>query len=304
MEFLKKYFFIILIWIFTIVIIIAFWGSGRIYMIFPALLTTVGYYLLRKANEGRNRAKNIINCSQDVIKEGLATVDGIIKSDDKVMLSPINNDKVVFYDILIERGKGDYSNLKVYNSNDSENMENQNFKQAKWSIIGHDVEWKPFYIEIEKNNNNKTSTEKIYVENPEYAHGKWVYDTNKLPKPTITTLGEANDRIKLIIEDYDKNQKIEQGRYIRYLERVIKENEKIKIVGTIEKIEKQGEISYNIKQGKDGVFIITNDEQYDYYVEENKQYIKGMVIFILGLLSMLTAFVWPWILESANTVPA
>lgn len=301
MEFLKKYLPVVFIWVITLVIIIVFWGSGRFYMIFPALLTTVGYYLLNKAYEGKRQAQHIINCSAEGIKEGLAKAEGIIKTEDEPMLSPIKKDKVVFYDIAIEKGKGDYSNFKPeYNSSD---VEKQKLNQAKWSLIGREDKWNPFYIEIE---NQK---EKLYVNNPEYADGKWIYKQEELSEPSITTFGEASDKIKQIINDTDlknNNTDIEQGRYIRFLERVIKEGEKIIIYGTVEKIQNDDKISYNIKQGEKGVFIITNDAEYDFYIEEHKQYIKGMVILVLGLIGMLTAFIWPWILDFANktTIPS
>ncbi len=287
MEYLKKYFLIIILLIISVIIVVLFWGTGRLFVLISAIVASAGYYLLINAKEAGNNLKDFINLDNDEIREGFVKIEGYIETND-TLKSYIQEDNVVFYDVVVEKGKFDYADLNSYGSNVQPDIINNKFKNAKWSVITRKSEWVDFYV---KNNNYK-----ILVKNPERAVGKWVYKEGELPQMSIRPLNEAENKIKSLVENSKVN--IEKGRYIRYMERTINQGEKIIVYGTLRKNEND-KTEYQISEDKHGIFMITNDESYDMAYEERKNYFRGMVIFILGLIGMVISFLWPIITENA-----
>lgn len=291
MNFFKRYGIIIILWIIVILIITLTWGSGRFYMIFPAFLTTIGWFLTIKAIEGKKTAEKIKSGTLSKDKTGLYRLEGVVQQIYN-LTSPINNKDSVFYDIVVEKGEMNYTMLGGVNPNSfSEDLKAKS-KGAKWTVIGRKTKWTNFNI---KDNDGKT----IKVLEPELAEGQWVFSEKDIDNMKITTFKNAEPIIKEIVEDQQKNkkQKIEKDRYIRYLERCIEKDQEIIIYGTLS-IDNEG--NYEIKKGNDNIYLITNNKNYNLKNIEHKEFIKAVIFLVLGIIGLITAFFWPMLLDIAR----
>jgi preprotein translocase subunit Sss1 len=278
---IQKYIFLLFLWVITISIIIIFWGTGRLFIVFPSLFTTIGYFLLVQGLEGKKKTKNLTPMNLSNLKEGVAKLEGSIESIE-TMKSPINNEPSVYYDIVIENGEINYADVEFYEKDIRTGSSEKNIVKAKWSVVGRKSEWKEFYLE---NDNGR-----ILVKNPEYAEGNWIFSKDTCNKIETTEFINAPENIQAIVKDFmeKKKKKIEDRRIIRYLERVIKTGDNAIVYGNIEKKDNE----YCVSNSKDGIFFITNDKKFDLEEFEHRNYLKGLIIFIIGIIGMIVAFFW------------